>query len=189
MFDEILLENAEFVSEVKLAIYEASEAGDITLTEREEFLESIDAGIVPVSESFISNVGGRIKSSASKFANEVKDTTKTLNDFADKLDDVGEEIYDAMNKIANSAGKNDLINESIVRSCTNRAVSLASKAGISEKEIKSDIAKIVAAGKNKKDIPFKLVTKYNNLGNKSDSNKENSDSREKPAKKELTPKP
>ena len=92
MFDEILLENAEFVSEVKLAIYEASEAGDITLTEREEFLDSIDAGIVPVSESFISNVGGRIKSSASKFANEVKDTTKTLNDFADKLDDVGEDI-------------------------------------------------------------------------------------------------
>ena len=163
MFDEILLENAEFVSEVKLAIYEASEAGDITLTEREEFLDSIDAGIVPVSESFISNVGGRIKSSASKFANEVKDTTKTLNDFA--------------------VGKNDAISISKVKAYSAKAVSLASKAGVPTSEIKSDIAKIVAAGKNGEAIPHELITKYKNLGNKSGGNKE------KPAKKVLTPKP
>ena len=181
MFDEILLENAEFVSEVKLAIYEASEAGDITLTEREEFLDSIDAGIVPVS--FISNVGGRIKASASKFANDVKDTTKTLNDFADKLDDVGEDIYDTLNKIVHSVGKNDAINISKVKAYSAKAVSLASKAGISTSEIKSDIAKIVAAGKNGETIPHELVTKYKNIGNKSGGNKE------KPAKKVLTPKP
>lgn len=183
MFDEILLENAEFVSEVKLAIYEASEAGDITLTEREEFLDSIDAGIVPVSESFISNVGGRIKASASKFANDVKDTTKTLNDFTDKLDDVGEDIYDTLNKIVHSVGKNDAINISKVKAYSAKAVSLASKAGISTSEIKSDIAKIVAAGKNGEAIPHELVTKYKNLGNRSNDNKE------KPAKKVLTPKP